>query len=259
MAAYEHLLRARQCMRRYTRRDELAARAHLERALELEPGYAAAYAALALSHIHEYESTWSEAPHAAVDRAYELGRHAVGLDETDSTAHRAFAYAALYRGRWELAGREIDRAIALNPNDYPNFCVKSWLLLFSGQPAAALACLDEALRLNPFAPDNCYLSIGIAQYTARRYVAAAETFGRMSSWDTLRYTGLAACHGQLAHPAEARAAAARLAEAVQWEFGSEADDPMARWRSYVECMFPFRVPDDLQHLRDGLGKAGLTI
>lgn len=259
MAAYEHLLRARQCMRRYTKRDELAARSYLERALDLDPRNAAAFATLALSYVHEYESTWSEAPQAAVERAYELAREAVALDETDSNAHRAFAYAAIYRGLWEIASREIERAIVLNPNHYSNFCVKSWFLLFSGQLVAALACLDEGLRLNPFAPDNCYLSIGIAQYTVRRYAEAAQTFGRMSSWDTLRHTGLAACHGQLARDEEARAAAARLTEAVQAEFGGMTSDPMARWRTYVSCMFPFRMADDREHLREGLRKAGLSV
>lgn len=259
MAAYDYLLRAREAMRHYRQEGERAARSCLERALRYDPKYAAAHAALAYSYIHEYESTWSQTPQTAIERAYALAQAAVALDETDSVAHRALAYACHYRGMWELAKREIDRAMALNPNDYPNLCVKSWILLFSGQPVEALVCLDEALRLNPFAPDNCYLSIGVAEYTAHRYSAASETFGKMSSWDTLRYACLAACHGQLGQEREARAAAAKWLEAARAEFARETVDPMARWRSYVDCMFRFRKPGDLEHLLDGLRKVGLPI
>ncbi len=246
-------------MRHYRQEGERAARSCLERALRYDPKYAAAHAALAYSYIHEYESTWSQAPQTAIERAYALAQAAVALDETDSVAHRALAYACHYRGMWELAKREIDRAMALNPNDYPNLCVKSWILLFSGQPVEALVCLNEALRLNPLAPDNCYLSIGVAEYTAHRYSAASETFGKMSSWDTLRYACLAACHGQLGQEREARVAAAKWLEAARAEFARERVDTMARWRSYVDCMFRFRKPGDLEHLRDGLRKVGLPV
>lgn len=259
MAAYDYLLRAREAMRHYRQEGERAARAYLERALQLDSKCAAAFAALAYSCIHEYESIWSRAPEAAIERAYEWAREAVALDENDSVAHRALAYACHYRGMWELARKEIDRAMALNPNDYSNLCVNSWILLFSGQPVEALVCLNEALRLNPFAPDNCYISIGVAEYTAHRYGAAAETFGKMSSWDTLRYPCLAACHGQLGQEHEARAAVAKSFEAARAEFADETVDPMSRWRSYVNCMFRFRKPDDLAHLHDGFRKVGLPI
>ncbi len=259
MLAYDYLLRARQRMRRYAKPEELAARCCLNRALDLDPEYAAAYAALAYSSVHEYESTWCDVPQAAAGRAYELAQQAVALDETDSTAHRALAYAAVYCDLWEVASREIERAVALNPNDYANLCVKAWILLFGGEPEPALACLNVALRLNPFAPDNCYLSIGVAQYTARRYAQAAQTFGKMSGWNTLRHAGLAACHGQLGQESEARAAAARHVEAVRTEFPGEPIDPMVRWIAYIDCVLHFRRSEDRAHFRDGLRKAGLSV
>jgi TolB-like protein len=256
MAAYDHLLRARHCMRHYTEQGELAARSHLGRALELDSGYAAAFATLALSHVHEYEATWCRSPQAAIDRAYELAHESVALDDCDSLGHRALAYAAHYRGQHELAEKEIERAIAMNPNDYSNLCIKSWVLLFSGRPDGALVCLKESLRLNPFAPDNCFLSIGLAEYTARRYRDSAEKFGQMTSWDTLRLACLAACHGQLGEDAEARAAAADWLKAVGAAFG---DDAIARWRTYMNCLFRFQKSDDREHLLDGLRKARLPV
>ncbi len=259
LAAYDYLLRARQCLRRYTQQDELAARSYLERAIELEPKSAAAYAALALSHIHEYESSWSEDPQSAIGRAFELAQKAVALDETDSVAHRALAYAAHYCDEHDLAKKEIDRAIALNPNDYSNLCIKAWILNFSGHPEEALVCRDQTLRLNPLAPDSCLLDIGVAQYTMREYGQSAETFGQMSSWNLLRHACLAACHARLGQDAEARAVAARALDSMRAEFGGETVDAVGRWLIYVRRMFRFRKPDDWKHLLEGFRKAGLPV
>ncbi len=57
LAAYDCVLRGRQCLNRYTQDGELEARRHFERALELDSNYAAAYAGLAISFIHEYEAS----------------------------------------------------------------------------------------------------------------------------------------------------------------------------------------------------------
>jgi TolB-like protein/DNA-binding SARP family transcriptional activator len=259
LAAYDYLLRARECMRRYTKQDECAARSYLRQAILLDPNYASAYAALALSHIHEYESSWSEDPRSAIGRALELAQKAVALDETESVAHGVLAYAAHYRDEHDFAKKEIDRATALNPNDYYNLCVKTWILNFSGHPEEGLVCRDLSLRLNPFAPDSCLLAIGVAEYTMRQYDHSAETFGQMSSWDLLRYACLAACHAQRGQDTEARAAAARALESLRAEFAGETVDAVGRWLVYVRRMFRFRKPDDWKHLLEGFRKAGLPV
>jgi tetratricopeptide (TPR) repeat protein len=244
---------------RRSKQGELASRSYLRRAIELDPEDAAAYAALALSYIQEYESPWSENPQSAIDRAFELAHKAVALDETDSVAHQALAYAAHYRDEYELAKREIDRAIALNPNDYHNLCIKAWILNFSGHPEAALVCRDQSLRINPFSPDNCLLDIGVAQYTMREYGHSAEAFGQMSSWNPLRHACLAACHARLGQGAEARAAAARALDSVRTDFAGEAADAVGQWLAYVRRMFRFRNPNDWRHLLEGYRMAGLPV
>jgi len=257
MAAYDHLLRAREHSRHRAQEGELAARFHLDRALELDPECAAAYACYALSYIHEYEAAWCRDRRSAIERAYVLARKAVALDETDSLTHLALSAAAHYCGQGELAREEIDRAILLNPCDYPNLCQRAWISAFSGHAAEALQDLNEALRLNPLAPDGCLITIGVAEYMAALYKESSETLAKMSSWDPLRYACLAACHAQLGQSEQARASAEKLLKVAAAEFGGDDAESLRRWRAYVESMFRFQQPADLARFAEGLQKAGL--
>lgn len=257
MAAYDHLLRAREHSRHRTQEGEIAARLHLDQALRLDPTCAAAYACYAISYIHEYEAAWCRDRPGTIERALRLARTAVDLDETDSYTHQALAYAAHYCGQAELARSEIDRAILLNPHDYPNLCTRAWIVMFSGRPAEALMDLNQALRLNPIAPEMCLVTIGLAEYMAALYRESAETFARMSAWDSLRYACLAACHAQLGQAEQARANAQKLIRVAEAEFGGEAVDSLQRWRAYAEAMLHFQRPDDLARFAEGLRKAGL--
>jgi len=257
MVAYDHLLRAREYSRHRTRDGELAARHQLDRALELDPDFASAYACYAISYVHEYEAAWGGDRQSAADRAYQLGRKAVDLDETDSYTHRALAYAAHYWDQAELARREIDRALRLNRYDYHNLCVRAWITMFSGHPAEALSDLNEALRLNPFSSENCLITIGIAEFMAALYHESCATFARMSSWDPLRYACLAACQAELGQAEQARAAADKVREVAAAEFGGDSAFSLERWRSYAEAMFRFQDSADLARFAAGLHKAGL--
>jgi TolB-like protein/Tfp pilus assembly protein PilF len=257
MAAYDHLLRAREHSRHRTQAGELSARIHLDRALELDPELASAYACYAISYVHEFEAAWCPDRRGAADKAFQLGRKAVDLDETDSYTHHALAYAAHHWGQGKLARKEIDRAILLNRYDYHNLCVRAWIAMFSGHPAEALSDLNEALRLNPFASENCLITIGIAEFVAALYRESCATFAKMSSWDPLRYACLAACQAQLGQAEQARAAAEKVREVATAEFGGDPASSLERWRAYAQSMFRFQNAADLARFADGLHKAGL--
>lgn len=257
MAAYDHLLRGREHSRHRTQEGEIAARVHLDRALALEPDLAAAYACYALSHIHEFESAWCQDRRFARDQALRLARKAVSLDEMDSYTHQALAYAALYSGEGALAQREIERAILLNPHDYPNLCTRAWIAMFLGHPDAALADINEALRLNPIATEMCLITVGIAEYMAALYRESSETLARISIWNPLRYACIAACQAHLGQHDLARENAAKVRDAAATEFGNQGGEALARWQEYVGSVLQFQRADDRRRFADGLRKAGL--
>jgi TolB-like protein/Flp pilus assembly protein TadD len=257
LAAYDCLLRGRQCLNRYTQAGELEARRHFERALELEPDYAAALAGLAISYLHEYEANWCETPEAALERGYELAQKAVALRDADGSARYAMASACFYRGQHELAKVHIERALELNPNDYHNICSLGWFLAFSRRPSDAVACSVEAMRLNPLTPDNCLFNIGMAEYVGKRYEEALAAFGKMKGWGLLRPAWIAACYAQLGRDEQARAAADEVRALAPTDPSVPDEQDVERWRAYWSRLIKFEVLADRNRFLDGLRKAGL--
>ncbi len=255
--AYDCLLRGRQCLNRYTQAGEIEARRHFERALELEPDYAAALAGLAISYLHEYEANWCELPETALKRCYELAQKAVALDDTDGSARYAMASSCFYRGQHELAKVHIERALELNPNDYHHICSLGWFLAFSDRPSDAVACSIQAMRLNPLTPDNCLFNIGMAEYVGARYEEALAAFGRMKGWGLLRPAWIAACYAQLGRDEQARAAADEVRALAPTDPSVPDEQDVERWRAYWARLIRFEVPADRDRFLDGLRKAGL--
>ena len=125
------------------------------------------------------ESDWSDAPDAAARRAFDLACIAVELDDRDSQAHLIVAWAYFRaRSNFDLAASQVEKAITLNPNDWNNYCFKSWLLTCSGDLDGGIACANQAIQRNPLAPNECLWTIGYADYQARRYAEALSAFGR---------------------------------------------------------------------------------
>ena len=259
MVSYDYLLRGRQCLNRGEKDDILKARRHFERAFELDPQSATACANLAVSYVYEYESDWAETRPEALHQAYELAQEAVALDRANSTAWYALAWVQLSRKQHELSRISIESAIALNPNDYNNLCIKGWGLALSGDLAECLSCLNEAIRANPFAPNDCLLAMGIAEYRARHYEAAIEQFGKITGWAIMKQACLAACYAQLDRDREARAAAAEALELAGSDLATQPGKEAESLHTYLAAIFHFQNPAEFEHLVDGLRKAGFPM
>jgi tetratricopeptide (TPR) repeat protein len=135
--------------------------------------------------------------------------------------------------------------------------MKGWCLVLSGDPAESVVCLNEAIRVNPFAPVDCLIAIGIAEYTARHYEAAIEPFSKITGWAVLKHASLAACYAQLGRDGEARAALAEALERARTELTTQPETETESMRTYLADIFRFQNPSSFEHLLDGLRKAGL--
>jgi Tfp pilus assembly protein PilF len=129
LSAYDLLLRGKHRLEKGGRQDVLAAREMFERVIEIDPDWAPGYVELAESYFYEAISDWSDAPQVAVEKVFELGHEATRLDPQESRARLCLAFGHLrLTGNLELAKAQVEAAIALNPNDLDNYCLKGFIL-----------------------------------------------------------------------------------------------------------------------------------
>lgn len=121
---------------------------YFQQAAEADPGFAAAYAALADVHIAEYYFAGRQLSET-VDLVLPLAGKALEIDPDFGVAHAMRGWTAMESGAYAEATADFERAIALSPNDAK---AHHWLgiaLLAQARPRDASIALDRALALDP--------------------------------------------------------------------------------------------------------------
>ena len=147
--AYDYVLRGRESYARNTRSANFDARRMFEQAIQLDPAYASAYAALGSTRLNAAISGWTEFRDEALRDAETMAQKAIELDADNAEAHRLLGRIYFNRVQFALANAEHDRAIALNPNDAESYDARGEILVYTGHAKEALASFDIAQRLNP--------------------------------------------------------------------------------------------------------------
>jgi adenylate cyclase len=120
-----------------------------EEAVRLEPDYARAHAGLGLAWAVVHHTTPDIRPDDALARAAAAAGRAIELDPTLPDAHAALGYTYVWLWRWDDALRELEQAVALNPNHSGSRQWYGELLAQTGRPAEAEAQLRQAVALDP--------------------------------------------------------------------------------------------------------------
>ncbi len=214
-AAYDALLQGWDHYRRQTPEDYAKAIAFLEKAIELDPEYGRAYAALAAVYWATYDFVW-DVDLGLEYRAQDLAMRylAKALEHPTSYAYGISAEILVGQGRNAEALAEIDRAIALAPNDAGNYTSRAWILIALGRAEEAEKDVRLAIRLDPMYHDNLRI-LGLALFHQDRYEEAAEVVERGVSRQPdfeYSYRLLAATYGHLGRIEDAEAAVEKFNE-----------------------------------------------
>ena len=248
LAAYEYVLRGREFLSHASRDKNDEAADLFERAIDLDPNYAAAYAALGGSHFEAVVSGWTEFREEELDRAEELAKKALALDPATTSAYRLLAFINVYKRRYDLALGQIDRALEINPSDVDSYQTRGNILVWAGRAAESLPWLEGALRLDRGHVQTAQ-SLCWAYYFLSRYSEAVEAGDRALA------RGLGRSGQVLIHPFLAAAYA---------EMGRNQDAEgeqvivMRLWPLFNARMFAgqFGTQEARDHMLDGLKKAG---
>jgi TolB-like protein/DNA-binding winged helix-turn-helix (wHTH) protein/Flp pilus assembly protein TadD len=150
---------------------------HLKAALQVEPEYAPAWAALADAYY--YLSNVYVPPAQAMPLARAAAERALKIDDTLASAHTSLGLVQLYYDRnLQAAERELSRAIALTPNDGTAHLWYGMYWALRRRPENSLPELKLAQQLDPLSPQT-RTNVGLALFFVREYDQAVA-FSRES-------------------------------------------------------------------------------
>jgi adenylate cyclase len=228
----------------------LETRRHLADALSIDPKYARCYAMLASTHRVAWLNPLNDeylSP-ATLDLAINLARTAIQLNPSLSEAYAELGYNIIRKRDFDAAAAAAERAIALNPNfaDY-----RLAQVFFSvGEPAKAIAIAKVQMRLDPFHPHFAPLMAGVAYYLLKEYHDAqlwlSEAIGRAPNHQ-YGHAFLAATYAQLGRLEDAHVEAAEVLRL----------NPKYSINGTQKRVSNLKRAEDMEHLVDGLRKAGL--
>lgn len=173
--AYDYYLRGRQFFHQFRRTGIQFARRMFERAMELDPGYALAYAGAAdcCSFLYMY---W-DASKANLEGADGYSRKALELGPELAEAHASRGFAVSLSRRYEEARREFETAIRLNPRLYEAHYLYARTCFQEGMLEEAVRHYEDAARVRPEDYQALFLMQGPLN-ALRRKADARAALGR---------------------------------------------------------------------------------
>ena len=231
--AYLKYLQALEHLQVAINKDKVAlARPLVEEALALDPGNASAYAALANVNIIEVYVGASKSPRESLDRAEELAKKAIALDNSHIYANTILSLTYVFKKQFDKAIPPAERAVALSPNSAWACFMLGTALFHSERFEEAIPHFKKSLRLSPNPIGQCLLNLAGTYSFLGRYDEAIATYKKLLQLqpDYLpAHVSLAVAYAYAGREEEARMEAAEVMRI----------DPQFSLERYAK-MLPFR-------------------
>ena len=256
--AYDEFLKGWERHRRLSREDFARAEQHFQNALELDPQYTRANAALALIYWQAWQQKWHENTGGAVFTGWVRARRQLDAAMTNPTplVYRLRSAMSLHNRRYEESIEEARRAIEFDQNNAMGYLALADVLAYVGKSAEAIDNANKAIRRDPNFASPYLAVLGRAEFDQGNYQSAIESLERAvqtNPGDHKPAIVLIAAYGQLAMQEQA----ATLIERVNRQLKSEKSRPLTidsqknRW--------PYLNQENRRRLIDGLVKAGVPV
>jgi tetratricopeptide (TPR) repeat protein len=168
ITAYTYYLKGLHYWNKITPADILKAIEFYEKAIDIEPTYAHAYAMAASAY-----SLLGARGHMMPDKAFEVVHRyadkAMELDDTIAESHIAKANAyLLYDWKWDKARAALEKAIELNPAAVEAYHLLGLYNIVIGKKEKAVQILEQAEQIDPLSP-GITLTLGSMYTFAYRF------------------------------------------------------------------------------------------
>jgi len=253
--AYDAFLQGWAHYVRMTPDDFTKAVRYFETAIDFDPNYGRAYAALAATYWESFYRFWHESLGVMWDetkqRAEEYLQTAMEKGPT-SLARSVASKMHIAWHNYEEAIAETERALSLDPNNSDSYIAMAYALIYAGKPKEAMDYIKKAMRIDPEYPAYYLFVLGLAHFSMEQFAEAGSLFERALERNPENYIvliPLAATYIHLHREEDARAGIKRLYEIL----------PIATLALIEHCpLWQYKNFDDRHRLLSGLEKAGLA-
>ncbi len=247
-SAHEAMLRAFGYQERFTLEEHAEVRDILEAAIARAPDQSDCLAELACLYWHEYVFGYNPKPNS-LGRAQATAQRAVASAPTNPFAYYALAAVLFFQKDFLAFRTAADRALAFNPMDSSSAALLGTMIAYTGDWEYGIGLVERAKQLNPHHPGWYHYAAVYDAYRKHDYRGALANALKVNMpgyyWP---HASLAAIYGQLGEK-ERAAAALRQLHAILPNFGAIAREEYSKWND----------PEFVEHLLDGLRKAGLAV
>ena len=233
--------------------DLLQGRKLLDRALELDPGYAMAWVMLGWFYQNfadvaggEKDATKRE---SALASMLECAQRALEIDPYCADAHSAMALYYMEQRSYEQAIESAEKSIELAPSNADNLGEAAMVMIKAGRAERGLEFVRRRMRVCPLYPAGALRSLAAAYRFTGQIELCVETFRealRREPDYLSPNVNLVSALGELG----------RLDEAIQAATEVTRLAPDFSISEYVAGL-SYRNPEDLTRVEDGLRRAGL--
>jgi adenylate cyclase len=164
LEAYLKVMKGLHHVFRFNKNDNEIAQGLYGEAISLDPNYGGIYVSLALTYLNKAVFGWTETPAKSYEKAVELAKKAISLDEKSARAYTVLANVYAKTGQFEKAMAAQKKAISLDPANSVVNALSGSALYSAGKFKEAIPFLRKAIRIDPKHPNWYLYQLGLAYY-----------------------------------------------------------------------------------------------
>jgi adenylate cyclase len=210
---YLKLMEATGHYQRRTIEDNNLARRMIEEAIAMCPGNPMGYVSLGWVCFYDNFLGNTNSPRETLDQGIALCRKALAMDDTLAGAHGLLCMLYTYKGEYDKAVAEGERAVAINPGGPFILLNYANSLTSAGRPEEAIPIFQKAIRLNPFGPFFLYVDFARALRMTGRFeesIPVSKKAIQLAPENIIPHIGLMVTYSMMGREKDARAEATEV-------------------------------------------------
>jgi adenylate cyclase len=254
LKALECFWRAEEHYYRFTKEDNAVARQWGQKAIELDPKFACAWAVVGWTYLMDVIFGWTLSPLQSIERALECAEKALGLSDSAAKARALMGFSNLLNRKFDESIEYGEKAVRVNPNDPMMLDILSKIMHFNGRLDESIALVKNAMRLCPYYPALFLFPLSTSYFLAGRYeeaLAASQLLlARAKKGEfnpSLAHQALVEAYIGLGQDQKARAHAEEMLKI----------NPNYSLAAVRKRLYFYKDPSHLERRIDALRKAGL--